>query len=70
MIQHIQKSCGLSYIKGDPTILFEDNVTCVAQIKNGYIKWDKTKHISPKFFYTHEVQKSGEIDVKKNMLKW
>ena len=38
MIQHIQKSCGLSYIKGDPTILFEDNVTCVAQIKNGYIK--------------------------------
>ena len=70
MIQHIKKSCGLSYIKGDPTILFEDNVTCIEQIKNGYIKWDRTKHILPKFFYTHEVQKSGEIDVKKYMLKW
>ena len=30
----------------------------------GYIKGDKTKHISPKFFYTHELQKSGEIDVQ------
>ena len=30
MIQHIQESCGLSSIKGDPTILFEDNVACIA----------------------------------------
>ena len=30
----------------------------------GYIKGDITKHISPKFFYTHELQKSGEIDVQ------
>ncbi|RVW45253.1 Retrovirus-related Pol polyprotein from transposon TNT 1-94 [Vitis vinifera] len=30
----------------------------------GYIKGDRTKHISPKFFYTHELQKSGEIDVQ------
>ena len=27
-------------------------------------KGDKTKHISPKFFYTHELQKNGEIDVQ------
>ena len=26
MIQHIRESCGLSCIKGDLTILFEDNV--------------------------------------------
>ena len=32
MIQHIRESCGLSSIKGDPTILFEDNVACIAQI--------------------------------------
>ena len=64
MIQHIQESCGLSSIKDDPTILFEDNVTCIVQITGGYIKGDRTKHISPKFFYTHELQKSGEIDMQ------
>ena len=32
MIQHIQELCGLSSIKGDATILFEDNVACIAQI--------------------------------------
>ena len=55
MIQHIRESCGLSSIKGDPTILFEDNVACIAQITGDYIKGDKTKHISPKFFYTHKL---------------
>ncbi|WJZ95457.1 hypothetical protein VitviT2T_014227 [Vitis vinifera] len=64
MIQDIRESYRLSSIKGDPTILFEDNVACIAQIIGGYIKRDRTKHISPKFFYTHELQKSGEIDVQ------
>ena len=64
MIQHIRESCGLSSIKGDPKILFEDNIACIAQITRGYIKEDKTKHISPKFFYIHELQKNGEIDVQ------
>ncbi|GKC35777.1 secreted RxLR effector protein 161-like protein [Tanacetum coccineum] len=52
MIQHIQEECGLESIKGNPTILYEDNAACIAQIKEGYIKGDKTKHISPKFFFT------------------
>ena len=64
MIHHIQESCGLSSVKDKSTILFEDNVACIAQIKGGYIKGDRTKHISPKFFYTHELQKNGEIDVQ------
>ena len=64
MIQHIQESCGLPSIKDNSTTLFEDNVACIAQIKGGYIKGDRTKYISPKFFYTHELQKSGEIDVQ------
>ena len=63
MIHHIQESCGLSYVKDNPTILFKDNAACMEQIKRGYIKEDRTKHISPKFFYTHELQKNGEIDV-------
>ena len=64
IIHHIQESCGLSSVKAKPTILFEDNAACIVQIKGGYIKGDRTKHISPKFFYTHEIQKNGEIDVQ------
>ena len=33
-------------------------------IKGEFIKGDITKHISPKLFYTHELQKKGEIDVQ------
>ena len=33
-------------------------------IKGGYVKEERIKHISPKFFYTHEIQKNGEIDVQ------
>ena len=39
-------------------MLHEDNVACIAQIKGGFIKGDKTKHISPKFLYTHELQRN------------
>jgi len=31
----------------------------------GYIKNNMTKHISPKFFYTHELQKQGEVNILK-----
>uniref|UniRef100_A0A2N9I6F2 GAG-pre-integrase domain-containing protein n=1 Tax=Fagus sylvatica TaxID=28930 RepID=A0A2N9I6F2_FAGSY len=64
VIQHIREKCGLSSIKDNPTILYEDNAACITQIRGGYIIGDRTKHISPKFFYTHELQKSGDIDVK------
>ena len=55
VIQHIREKCGLSSIKDNPTILYEDNAACITQIRGGYIKGDRTKHISPKFFYTHEL---------------
>ena len=45
-------------------MLHEDNFACIAQIKGGFIKGDITKHISPKLFYTHELQKKGEINVQ------
>ena len=64
MIQHIQETCGLPSIRGNATKLHEDNATCIAQIKGGFIKGDKTKHISHKFFYTHELQKKCETDVQ------
>src|SRR5215813_14178406 len=64
MIEHIRKTYNLSSIKDSPTILFEDNAACIAQLKEGFIKGDRTKHISPKFFFTHDLQKKGDIDVQ------
>ena len=64
IITHIHNSCFLTPITNSPTIIYEDNAACVAQVRGGYIKGDRTKHISPKFFYTHELQESRQIDVK------
>ena len=44
--------------------MYEDNVACIAQLKGGYIKGDRTKHISPKFFFTYDLQQNGEIEVQ------
>lgn len=63
MIQHIQEECGLESVRENPTVIYEDNTACIAQIKEGYIKGDRTKHISPKFFSTHDLQKNGLINV-------
>jgi len=64
MTQHIQEMCGFSMEKDIPTTLYEDNAACIAQLKGGYIKGDRTKHISPKFFFTHDLEKKGEINVQ------
>ena len=48
-----------------PTILYEDNVACVTQMSNEYVKGNLTKHIAPKFFYPHELQKNGVIIIEK-----
>jgi hypothetical protein len=62
MIDHIQKSCGISAIE-PPTIIYEDNAVCVTQMQTGYIKTNYTKYISPKLFYPYELQESGEINI-------
>ena len=64
VIYHIQNTCGFPLSTEMPTSIFEDNAVCIAQVRWGYIKGDRTKHISPKFFYTHELQQSRQIDVK------
>jgi len=64
IIQYVEGTCGLHSQKILPTILYEDNTACIHQLKEGYIKGDRTKHISPKFFFTHDLQKNGEIDVQ------
>ena len=62
MINHIQQSSGIGPIES-PTIIYEDNVACITQMEIGYIKSNITKHISPKLFYPHELQKNGEIKI-------
>jgi len=62
MINHIIQSCGIGALE-TPTIIFEDNSACVTQIESGYIKSNMTKHIIPKLFYPHELQKNGEIEI-------
>jgi hypothetical protein len=60
---HILMSCGINTIE-TPTIIFEDNTACAAQIQTGYVKSNLTKYISPKFFYRHELlQQQGEVRV-------
>ncbi|GJS53584.1 transposable element [Tanacetum coccineum] len=47
VIQHNRESCRISSSEEDPTIVHEDNATCIAQLKDGYIKGDSNKHILP-----------------------
>jgi hypothetical protein len=54
MINHIQKSCGKG-VFNTPTIIYEGNAACVAQMHMGHVKSNLTKHIAPKFFYPHEL---------------
>ncbi|GKA97132.1 hypothetical protein Tco_0825026 [Tanacetum coccineum] len=64
MTQLIVTSCGLNKEKS-PTIIHEDNAACVAQIKEGYIKSDGTKHIPPRYFaYTQDLIKDNQIEMK------
>ncbi|CAH9090012.1 unnamed protein product [Cuscuta epithymum] len=42
MIQHIQNECGIKSFTSNPTVIYEDNTACIAQIKGGYIKGDRT----------------------------
>jgi hypothetical protein len=67
VINHIQSSCGIHSIES-PTIIYEDNAACVAQMQQGYIKSNVTKHISPKLFCPHQLQQSGEIKIMQTVL--
>ena len=64
MTHHICKVCNLLSEKEAPTVIHEDNTACITQLKDGYIKGDRVKHISPKFFFTHDLQKDSIIIVQ------
>ena len=55
VIHFIKEKCGLKCNVKIFIVLFEDNVECIAQLKRGFIKGDRMKHISPKLFFTHDL---------------
>ena len=55
--------CGIRSTMEEPTCIYEDNVACAEQMKQGYIKGDNNKHISPKFFYNQQQQTLLKIQV-------
>ncbi|XP_031264650.1 uncharacterized protein LOC116122991 [Pistacia vera] len=64
VIHDIESTCKLPCTLDASTIINEDNVACIVEVRGGYIKGGRTKHILSKFFYTHEPQQNREIDVK------
>ncbi|XP_048623909.1 uncharacterized protein LOC125592629 [Brassica napus] len=65
MTGHVLKESGMAVgqEKEEPMIIYKDNAACIAQLKEGYIKGDRTKHILPMFFFTHDLQKAKEVQV-------
>ena len=53
-MEHIRSTSCLTSVLDLPTTIFEDNATCIEQLKKGYIKGDNTKNIASKFFYSHQ----------------
>ena len=64
VIHHIQSTCRISSSSDIPTVIYENNVACITQLRGEYIQGDKTKHISPKFFCIHELQQNKKINIK------
>jgi hypothetical protein len=61
-LKYVRKALNVR-TKLNATIIYEDNRACIAQVQQGYIKGERTKHIDPKFFFTHELN-GKEVDIK------
>ena len=49
-----------------PTTIYEDNSACVRQMSYGFIKADRTKHISPHIFWlTQDLIDRGQLVIQK-----
>jgi hypothetical protein len=62
VINHIETSCDIGALES-PTIIYEDNAVCGAQMQIWYIKTNYIKHIFLKLFYPHELQEHREISM-------
>ena len=68
MIGKLQEDCGLNDTTKAPTTIYEDNDACINQFKEGYIRGDRTKHLSAKLFFAHDQQKDKKIKVQEIQL--
>jgi hypothetical protein len=49
-----------------PTVIYEDNASCVRQMQSGFIKSDRTKHISPHIFtFSQDLVDKWQIEIRK-----
>ena len=49
-----------------PTIVFEDNAACIRQMSLGFIKANRTKHISTHIFsFIQDFIDKGQVDIQK-----
>ena len=51
IIQHLRQTCSLSSRKMELTTIYKDNISCISQLKEWYIKSDRIKYILLKFFF-------------------
>lgn len=63
IIQHTQKTCGLTHEKINKTTIYENNIAFITQLKDDYNKRGRTKHICLKFFLTHDLPKDDDITI-------
>ena len=49
LLSIIYKHVQFDFYNGTPIIIYEGNASCMSQIREGYIKSDRTKHIWLKF---------------------
>ena len=61
----IAKQCNIK-VQERPTVIYEDNASCVRQMQYIFIKAHRTKHISPHIFtYSQDLVESGQIEIRK-----
>ena len=61
----LNQQCRLQ-IKDQPTIVYEDNSACVRQMAAGFIKADRTKHVSPHIFgFTQDLIEQKQLNIVK-----
>ena len=65
MKQIVNQQCKLK-INDQPTVVFEDNSACIRQMSSGFIKADRTKHISSHIFsFTQDLKEKRQLEIRK-----
>jgi hypothetical protein len=62
----INQQCRIQEEEMKPMVIYEDNAACIRQMSSGFIKADRTKHISPHIFsFTQDLIDKGQVDIQK-----